>query len=161
MPSSPHAWGKVSFLANCPPTTKAIWSSKLQKVAIDSEVDGFHVGWHAKGNGCHMLWSRGLALSVTYASIVHTLYYPFAIGMLREFPNIGLLVISPTAILVHLLCCSTRYTSCSNSNVCKGSNFLAFNTNSPQSLKLASLQNPYPDSQYVWDSVINMLQFQT
>ena len=148
----------MPFLAGRPPTTKAIWSSNLAK-----NGSSFGGGPFSHWMACIMQWLLYVMVmgACTWCDLRLHDPNPFAIGMLWKFSNIGLLVISPTATVVHLLCCSTRYTSCSKSNICKGSNFLALKTNPPQLSKLDLLQNSYPDSQYVWVSVISMLQSQT
>lgn len=81
-----------------------------------------------------------------YAFMIHTRYHPSATNMLRKFYNNGLPTIFSTATWVHLIHCSTRCTTCSNSNVCKGSHFLASWDNSPQVLELDSLHDSYPSS---------------
>lgn len=90
-------------------------------------------------------------------SMIHTWHHPSTTSM-WIFSSNGLLVIFPTSTLAHLFRCSTRYISCSNSNVYKGSHFLAFENQSTK-LYVDSLHSSYPHSQYFWVLAANILQF--
>lgn len=54
LPSSPRACGRMPFHAH-QQWGNVVLKSFDKKVPIDSEVNCFHVGWHAMCHGCHLM----------------------------------------------------------------------------------------------------------